>query len=399
MPISLYVHIPFCITRCIYCDFVSGLYTPEKAASYIDALKEEISSLPATRPLSTIYIGGGTPTVLPTDLLSDLISHIFGHFSFSPSLTKEGQWGGEATIEGNPGTIDKKKLMAIRSSGMNRISIGVQSFNNYELAFLGRIHNDRDAEGAVRLARETGFENIGIDLIYGIPGQDMKSWKATLEKAVCLKPEHISAYELTVEEGTELYRLTLPPLPPPLVRGGSADNISLLNEDQIIAMYEHTIDHLRAEGYLHYEISNFGQPGRFSRHNLNYWDRGDYYGAGAGAHSFTGNKRSFNTTDIDQYIKLLAEGRSPLEKTEEITPEQALSEALFLGLRKTEGINIEVFSRRYGINILTYYEKEIKEMREAGLITTDGPDRSCETNLRLTQKGLILSNEVFVGFI
>jgi len=384
MSISLYVHIPFCVKRCIYCDFVSGVYTPEKAAIYANALKKEISSIPTDIPLSTLYIGGGTPTVLTADQLSDLTNHIYEHLNFTE--------GHEATIEANPGTLDREKLMRIHSAGINRISIGIQSFNNDELAFLGRIHTGPEAEEAVRLSRDAGFNNLGIDLIYGISGQDINSWKRTLEKAVSLKPDHISAYELTVEEGTKLHKLlTIPP-------HHSEDNISILNEDQIIEMYEHTIDYLRAEGYLHYEISNFALPGSFSRHNLNYWDRGDYYGAGAGAHSFVNNNRSYNTSDMARYLKLVSGMESTVEHSEEITPEKALSEAIFLGLRKTEGINVNAFAKRYGINILTLYGKEIKEMQEAGLIEA-GSECSYETDIRLTPKGLLLSNEVFVKFI
>ena len=375
MSISLYVHIPFCIKRCIYCDFVSGAYTPDKAAAYLVALKKEISSIPADRPISTLFIGGGTPTVLTADQLSDLIGHIFEHFDFTNDH--------ESTIEANPGTLDIAKLKAIRSAGINRISIGVQSFNNDELVFLGRIHSGSEAEEAVRLARDAGFKNIGVDLIYGIPGQDIETWKKTLEKAASLKPNHISAYELTVEEGTELYKMRK----------------DMLKEDEIIGMYEHTIEYLKAEGYLHYEISNFGLPGSLSRHNLNYWDRGDYYGAGTGAHSFVENKRSYNTADLKQYLEFVPGKKSPVEHSEEITPENAISEAIFLGLRKTAGINIEAFSRRYKISLPVLYEKEIKELEEAGLIETTCAACSYETDIRLTQKGLILSNEVFVRFI
>ncbi len=397
MSISLYVHIPFCIKRCIYCDFVSDPYTPEKAADYLAALKKEISSIHVDRPLSTLYIGGGTPTVLTADQLSNLVNHIFEHFNFIDDH--------ESTIEANPGTLDRDKLISIRSAGINRISIGFQSFNNDELTFLGRIHTGSEAEEAVRLARNAGFKNIGIDLIYGIPGQDINSWKMTLEKAVSLRPEHISAYELTVEKGTELHRLLSPPHPP-LGKGGRRGGIFRPDEDNIIGMYEHTIDYLKAKGYLHYEISNFGLPGSFSRHNLNYWDRGDYYGAGAGAHSFVNNTRSYNTADPDQYIKLVSEEKKPLKHSEEITTEKAISEAIFLGLRKTAGINIDAFSRRYNMNLPVLYDKEIHELQEAGLVVTNvpvgrqaGSECSHETNIRLTQKGLLLSNEVFVRFI
>ena len=341
----------------------------------MDALKKEISALPTDRPISTLYIGGGTPTVLKADQLSGLIKHIFEHFDFEKDY--------EATIEANPGTVDIDKLKTIRSSGMNRISIGIQSFSSDELTFLGRIHTGHEAEDAVRLARDTGIENISVDLIYGIPGQDMESWKKTLEKAISLKPNHISAYELTVEEGTELHRLSLPPL----------------DEELIIGMYEHAIDYLSSKGYIHYEISNFGLPDSFSRHNLNYWDRGDYLAAGTGAHSFTNNKRSYNTADLDLYLKLISDNKSPIEHSEVITPEKAVSEAIFLGLRKTEGINLEAFSKRYSKNILTVYEDEIKEMQTAGLIETSCSECSYETDIRLTRKGLILSNEVFVRFI
>jgi oxygen-independent coproporphyrinogen-3 oxidase len=208
MPASLYVHVPFCLKRCIYCDFVSGIYDPEKADAYIKALKNEISGIPSTTQFSTLYIGGGTPTALSTHTLSDLIKHIFLHFNFSPLHPppgKGGQGGYEATIEANPGTVDFEKLRALRLAGINRISIGIQSFNDDELAFLGRAHTAEEAEHAVSLAHDAGFENIGIDLIYGVPGQNIVSWRKTLENAVRLKPAHISTYELTVEKGTVLY--------------------------------------------------------------------------------------------------------------------------------------------------------------------------------------------------
>lgn len=220
---SLYVHIPFCLKRCIYCDFVSWIYDPEKAAEYISALKKEILAIsyknyPSPNPLpqgegasgrvfSTLFIGGGTPTALSADALRDLITHIFNRLSFADNY--------EATIEANPGTLNNEKLKAIREAGMNRISIGIQSFNDAELRLLGRLHNSSEAERAFHMVREAGFENIGIDLIYGIPGQSMESWNKTLERAVKLKPQHISAYELTVEEGTELHKLLKnPPLSP-----------------------------------------------------------------------------------------------------------------------------------------------------------------------------------------
>jgi len=390
MSVSLYVHIPFCLKRCIYCDFVSGIYGPGKANVYIEALKKEIDTVPAKTAMSTLYIGGGTPTSLSTDTLSDLIRHIFTHISFSSPSGIDGKAGNEATIEANPGTVDTAKLQTVRSLGINRISIGVQSFDNGELDFLGRIHSSEEAEQAVYFARDAGFENIGIDLIYGIPGQTLARWKKTLEKAVSLRPEHISTYELTVEEGTMLYEcLQNPP----------SSKTNLPEEDKIIEMYEYIIDYLTSEGYIHYEISNFARPGYFCRHNLNYWDRGEYYGTGLGAHSFKEGKRFYNTDHLDEYIQALSTDRSPVKETEHITEDKALSEAIFLGLRKIDGINIEHFSKRYKVNLLIRFEKEIREFQEAGLVEIVESGCSYETNLRLTRKGLLLSNEVFARFI
>ena len=394
--LSLYIHIPFCLKRCTYCDFVSGIYEPEKAYFYIKALKKELSNIPDKTPFSTLYIGGGTPTALSSDALSDFINYIFDIFKFVDKY--------EATIEANPGTLDSTKLKAIRSSGINRISIGVQSFNNDELSFLGRIHTSEEAEHSVTMAKEAGFDNIGIDLIYGVPGQTNDKWLRTLEIASSLRPQHISTYELTIEEGTALHdllhskshtpssRLIIPPHSP-LDKGG------IIDEELTVQMYNSTIDYLLSEGFMHYEISNFALPDYACRHNLNYWDRGKYYGAGLGAHSFIKDKRFYNTDSLDKYLRLISENRSAVKDSEEISADKALSEAIFLGMRKTEGINVESFSRRYGRNIMSGFQTEIMELQDAGLIESVSSDCSYETNLKLTRKGLMLSNEVFQRFI
>lgn len=387
---SLYLHIPFCIRRCIYCDFVSGIYDPEKADEYISALKKEILSIPRGASFSTLFIGGGTPTALSADALRDLIKHIFSHIAFADNY--------EATIEANPGTLNKEKLTVIRETGINRISIGIQSFNDDELKILGRLHSPSVAEQAVHLARDAGFENIGIDLIYGIPGQGMESWNKTLESAVKLKPRHISAYELTVEKGTVLYARHQEGI------------LKSLDDDLIAEMYNHTIDFLKSKGYGHYEISNFAVPGYSCRHNLNYWDRGEYYGAGLGAHSFINGNRFYNTGNVEDYLKAVSEKRSPVKATEHITKDKALSEAVFLGLRKTEGIYLKAFFEHYGQDLLKFYNKEIHELRAAGLIELVSSNCSISSSssnglsglnryLRLTRRGLLLSNEVFVKFV
>jgi oxygen-independent coproporphyrinogen-3 oxidase len=316
-------------------------------------------------------------------MLADLINLIFDHFRFAKDY--------EATIEANPGTLDREKLQSLRSSGINRISIGIQSLSNEDLSFLGRIHTKEEAENAVGLSRDSGFENIGVDLIYGIPGQDINGWMENLEKALTLKPEHISAYELTVEKGTSLHEN--------LKSGGGDKNLQLPDEDQIIDMYERSINHLTSKGYIHYEISNFAMPDRFSRHNLNYWDRGEYFGAGLGAHSFIDGKRFHNTDSLEEYLRAVSDNRSPVINSEDISGGNALSEAMFLGLRKTEGIIVEDFSRRFNKNILNYYQKEFKDLQETGLIDISASGRSNETVLKLTGKGLLVSNEIFTKFI
>ncbi len=310
--------------------------------------------------------------MLSTEVLTEIIDFIFSELEFSENY--------EATIEANPGTVDSEKLTAVFLSGINRISIGVQSFNEEELVFLGRIHNQKDSEAAVAIARDSGFSNIGIDLIYGIPGQSLNSWKATLKKAVSLSPQHISTYELTVEEGTDLYAMM---------------KSITINEETIIKMYEYTVDFLTSNDYLHYEISNFARPDFFCRHNLNYWDRGEYYGAGLGAHSLVNNQRYHNTGNIKDYTRLLSINKSPLIHSESIDTEKALSEEFFLGLRKTAGIRLKTLSKSYGIDIADRYQKEISKLTAAGLLEFD----TSTSLMKLTRKGLLLSNEVFTEFI
>jgi len=376
---SLYIHIPFCIKRCTYCDFVSGSYDAGKVNNYLVALKKEISGIPAVHLLETVYIGGGTPSALSSNALSDLMNHVVNHFEFATDY--------EATIEANPGTLDREMLTALKTAGINRLSIGVQSFHNEELAVLGRIHSCDEAGQAATLARDAGFENVGIDLIYGIPGQTLDAWKSTLEQAVYLSPQHISTYELTVEEGTELAGVLKP------LQRGSA--LSLLEEEIIIEMYKYTIDYLTSSGYVHYEISNFARPEFLCRHNLNYWDRGEYCGAGLGAHSCIGNRRFYNTANVDEYVKTVSENRDAITESELINKEKALSEAIFLGLRKTAGINLKAVSKALKTDIESRYLNVIHGLQQAGLVDFDAETR----HLRLTDKGILLSNEVFARFL
>ncbi|MDP3260070.1 MAG: radical SAM family heme chaperone HemW, partial [Thermodesulfovibrionales bacterium] len=315
MPESLYIHIPFCIRKCLYCDFLSVTYNEALAKAYTDALCEElILKKDIAGKLKTVYVGGGTPSILPEECFRKLFSCLKENFKFSDSP--------EITVEANPGTVDKSKVNTLLSIGVNRVSIGVQSFNDDELKTLGRIHTSDEALKAIELIKNSGINNFSIDLIYGIPGQTLDSWKKTVSKAAAftLSPAHISSYELTPEKDTPLFGLI------------ESGKIKMPDEELILEMYGYTIDYLESKGYEHYEISNFALHGFKCLHNLNYWDRGEYVGAGAAAHSFVRGFRSKNTDDIRRYIKDLNKGIIPEAESTEIKRDDAIKEFIFLGL-------------------------------------------------------------------
>ena len=366
MPESLYIHIPFCIRKCLYCDFLSVTYNESLAKAYTDALcKELILKKDIAEELKTIYIGGGTPTILPEECFSQLFKCLKDNFKFSDSH--------EITIEANPGTVDKSKIDAMLSLGVNRLSIGVQSFNDNKLKTLGRIHTSDEALKAIEAIKNSGINNFSIDLIYGIPGQTLDSWKRTVSKAVELSPAHISSYELTPEKDTPLYRL---------IQSGE---VKMPDEDLVLSMYDYAIDHLTSKGYEHYEISNFALPRFRCLHNLNYWDRGEYIGAGAGAHSFIRGFRSKNTDDIRRYIKDLNKGIIPKAESTDIKRDDAIKEFIFLNLRKTEGISLAK-AEALGLDM----PGVCMGLIEDGYLEIKGD------YLRLSRKGLVISNSVIV---
>jgi len=376
----LYIHIPFCIKKCIYCDFLSVPYDESYAKEYVDALcRELVLKKDSAGALKTIYIGGGTPSVLPEKCFKQLFECLRNNFNFSSSA--------EITIEANPGTINESKMLTLISLGVNRLSIGVQSFNDNELKLLGRIHTSDDAVRAIELIKDAGTRNFSIDLIYGIPMQTMDSWKQTIEKALSFSPTHISAYELTPEKGTPLYEMIepAPPLHSPLGKGGHRGVIKMPDEELVLDMYGYAIDYLASSGYEHYEISNFALIGFECIHNLNYWDRGEYIGVGAGAHSFIRGFRFKNTDDIKRYIKDLDKGIVPEIESIEINREDAIKEFIFLGLRKTEGISL-VQAEKLGLNIA----KTCRELIDEGYLAIKN------NHLRLTRKGIVISNEIAV---
>jgi len=369
----LYIHIPFCIKKCLYCDFFSVPYNAQLTENYTDALCKELSlKKDLAQSLKAIYIGGGTPSLLPDECFTKLFQCLRNNYHFSTDI--------EITVETNPGTLDKPKVNTLISTGVNRLSVGVQSFHDNELLFLGRIHNAEEAFRSIDLIIKAGIKNFSIDLMYGIPGQTMDSWKASLAKATELSPSHISTYELTLEENTPLYAII------------RSNPIAATDEDLILEMYNHTIDYLAGHGYEHYEISNFALPGFKCFHNLNYWNRGEYIGAGAGAHSFVNGVRTKNIADVNKYIDGLNSGIIHETESLMITPAESLKEIIFLGLRKTEGINAK------NIPSSTIGDREALEklIDKSGELINEGYLELNEDSLRLTRKGIVISNTIIV---
>jgi oxygen-independent coproporphyrinogen-3 oxidase len=362
----LYIHMPFCFRKCIYCDFLSVPYDDALAIHYTEALCRELElKKEQAQALKTVYIGGGTPSILPVSYLEKIFVCLKENYKFMPSA--------EITLEANPGTLTKQKIEEMLSLDVNRLSLGVQSFIDRELTTLGRIHTSEEAVRSVHMARAAGLGNLSLDLMYGIPGQSVSTWKESLAAAVALSPNHISAYELTPEKSTHLYRL---------LQSGS---LVIPAEDPVLEMYAYAIDMLASSGYEHYEISNYAMPGYRCMHNVNYWDRGEYLAAGAGAHSFIRGYRSKNTGNIQEYIEKLGMHIIPEVESTEIPCEDAFKEFIFLGLRKVEGIRLHD-ADELGLDLV----EASADLVRAGLIEVTSD------SVRLTRKGLPLSNVVIV---
>lgn len=376
----LYLHIPFCCRKCPYCAFVSQEPGAGDLEGYGERLLGEMDlaarAFKAEKPLESVYFGGGTPSLLDPSQVARLLeraSHLFGL----------GQ-GVEITLEANPGTVDRARLAAFRASGVNRLSLGVQSFHDPMLETLGRIHNATEARQAFQAARETGFANIGIDLIHALPGQTRAMWHCELEQALALGPEHISVYGLTVEEGT------------PFAGQYGDDSPLLPDEDLGAAMFEEADDLLTKAGYEHYEIANYALPGRRSDHNSGYWRRDGYLGLGAGAHSFlrTGYGIRFgNEASLDAYSREVAQGRLPHQDEQALTRQDAMAEFMFLGLRMADGVDSNGFCQEFGAGLYETFGDEVSRLTAQGLLETAG------SMLRLTRRGMLLSNQVFARFL
>ncbi len=393
--ISLYVHIPFCRAKCAYCDFNSYAGLEHLFGDYVQALVHEIELVGQALNLEarTVYIGGGTPTVLSLDQLVSIM--VACRRSFLPVNDIE------ITIEANPGTVDGDYLAGLLDLGINRLSLGVQSFNDQELCLLGRIHTAAEAIESYRLARKVGFTNINLDLIYGIPYQTLDHWREALRQALDLGPNHLSLYALTLEEHT------------PLAQRVACGEVPAPDDDLAADMYILVEEMLAEEGYVHYEISNWARLKAESwkletsirhpafsfqypvcRHNLTYWHNEPYLGFGAGAHSYFDGRRYYNVLHPAGYIERLSKGKSPVAESEEISRDLEMAETMILGLRLVEeGVRFSDFEGRFGRELHEVYGKEVEELRELGLIEVD------DERVRLTARGRLLGNEVFERFL
>ncbi len=375
MSVGLYVHVPFCKSKCHYCDFNSYAGSEHLINRYLDALNQELVLYkPHLQALKSVYIGGGTPSILTTDQITRVFDAIRRNYYIREKA--------EITLEVNPGTCNLEKLRTIRMPGVNRLSIGLQAFDDESLAKLGRIHNVEEFIKVYKDAREAGFDNINVDLIFGLPWQSRKDWMISLKQTILLDPEHISIYNLTIEKETKLGR--------DLQEG----RITKLPQELEADMFEDAIKVLKASGYEHYEISNFAKPGKRSQHNQAYWKNEEYLGIGAGATSYLGRVRCTNVKDIPSYIqKILGQSQFAIIEKESLTAEKRLGETIMLNLRLLEGFNKIAMGERFKINIDTLYGPTIKVLSQEGLLKED------REMVMLTDTGVMVANRVFQRFV
>ncbi len=382
VPFGLYLHLPFCLSKCAYCDFDSlpleaagGL---DAALRYLDAMNIELDLRAASSefhraPVTTIYLGGGTPTILPPERLAALLARLRARFTIAPEA--------EITVEANPGTVEQTKITALLEAGVNRFSLGVQSFNDSVLRTLGRAHTAAEAAQAIADLRAAGCANLNLDLIYCIPNQSLVDWQDTLRQALAAQPEHISAYGLSVEEGT------------PLAADIESGRLPDPDEDLYAEMYDTAAQVLLAAGYQHYEISNFARPGLHCLHNRRYWANAEYLGLGASAHSYRCGLRWNNLPDPAIYTEWLSRGILPVARAEALSAERRLGETLMLGLRCAEGVVEEQVAADCGLAPREVFGKEIQLLCDRGLlIAEDGA-------LRIPREKWLISNEALAHFV
>lgn len=375
--LSIYIHIPFCIRKCLYCDFLSAPSNEKEMEQYTEALCREIiqeSDSYVNYTVPTIFIGGGTPSILSGKWIEQILRVVYEHYRIGQNC--------EISIEANPGTITLEKLKCWRRAGINRLSIGLQSVIDHELKALGRIHSSREFFQAYEMAVKSGFNNINVDLMSAIPGQNLESYQETLRKVTGLNPSpvHISAYSLIVEEGTPFYENT-PELP---------------DEDVEREMYKITNDILSDQGYIQYEISNYAKPGYQCRHNQVYWRRGNYVGFGIGAASMVDNVRYSNTRDIKSYINHFGSIKENIQK---LSMKEQMEEFMFLGLRMMDGVSEEEFLKTFGSSIDWIYPGIVESFCRKGLLKRERNQGTGEHRIFLTRRGIDVSNIVMAEFL
>ncbi|MCQ6558364.1 radical SAM family heme chaperone HemW [Paenibacillus mendelii] len=380
-PRALYIHIPFCTNKCHYCDFNSYVLKGQPVDEYLDALEREMAMTAAAMPtdeIRTVFVGGGTPTVLTPPQMERFLASVKRYFPILPEA--------EFTMEANPGTTDIDKLAAMKAGGVNRISFGVQSFDNGLLEKIGRIHNVDDVYRSIQNARSVGFDNLSIDLMFGLPGQSVETLSDSVSRALALDLPHYSLYGLKVEENTlfhvlyERNELTLPP------------------EEDELAMYLLLIERLKSAGYAHYEISNFAKPGFESRHNTMYWRNEPYYGVGAGAHGYAADQRHINVKGVKPYMEASLAGLPRLE-TSTVSEEEAMEDFMMVGLRLLRGVTDADFAAQFGGRLIEeQFGEPLRKLLAEGLLERTGGD-GLDGGYKLSDKGIPLGNEVFGAFI
>ena len=370
---GLYVHIPFCAHACPYCDFSFELLKGGQVPRYLDAVNIEMAqqameAVWGETQFSTVFLGGGTPTAHAENQLDTLFSRLYTHFRIAPEA--------EMTVEANPETLTMSKLIRLRGLGVNRISIGVQAFTSVSLARLGRHHSMDQALQAFRWARQAGFENINVDLMFGAPDQTMSDWDKTLSQAIELGPDHVSTYGLTVEPDT------------PFGRQAETNALDLPDEDLHIAMYNHALDRLILAGYQHYEVSNLARSGFICQHNLIYWNGADYLGLGPSAHSHVAGHRFANIRDLKPYLERIETGTSTVDIDETLSEDERIHESIFLGLRQATGLDVQAFRDQFGNGAFQTRQASIDSLTKSGFLEQNG------SHLRLTRKGLAVADSV-----
>ena len=376
MNLGLYLHIPYCLHKCGYCDFNSHPENQVESVHYVEALLKELKFYSTTLKsynVPTVFMGGGTPTILPPSQLKKILDTVRQSFNLTPDC--------EITIEANPATIKLETLQEIHAAGYNRISIGVQSFDEKELQLLERVHNEEEIHSTVHRARSANFENLSMDLMFALPDQSTEKWQSHLKQATAKNPDHLSTYNLTIEPATAFFKLH------------EKGKLCLPHEDIQLEMYKTTIQVLEDAGYSQYEISNFSKPGMESQHNINYWNNGEYLGVGAGASSYLNGERSKNINLPSIYIREIETKASAVDTRERLEPLQAMGETLMLGLRLLKGVSIDVFENRFQVSFQKVYGKVVESLLNQELITLN------ENRIALSRKGLFLADSVILKFM